>query len=357
MLHEGADPFILDYHNRCVEEYRLDVEANLKRSAVDIAWEACLVNDKTAKHLKSLISLSSSDNYALKSNLSLLHKTVLHLNSLGIKQLLESVSKNCIDEKDADGQTPLHWAARRGDVQAVSLLLEAGADSNKKNKRGAGVMTAAIMSGNAQCIWKILDSGCDISYRQKDRYTPLHHCCRYGVDISIVKALLKLGADRNAQTELGHTPLMIATFNSLSATAEFLINSNVDLDIQGKDGGYALHYAVVSGDHKTARNLLGKGADHLLKTVKGETLLHFLAQRQGDYEMVRSLNLFDLDGIDVEDVTTKREFTALQMAEMHYEGDAEWLQMFKELIKKIHLGHSRKKCENLEFRDATEEVA
>ncbi len=203
----------------------------MKRSAIDIAWEAFLVDDKTAKHLESLITLSSSDNYALKYNLGLLHKSVLRLNSLEIKPLLESVQEHSIYEKDADGQTLLYWAARRGDTQAVSLLLEAGADMNSKSKREAGVLIAAIMSRNTQCIWTILRCGCDISYRQKNGYTPLHHCWRYGVDISVVKALLELGADRNAQTKLDHTSLMIATFNSLTDIAEILINSNVDLDI------------------------------------------------------------------------------------------------------------------------------
>jgi ankyrin repeat protein len=316
-----------------------------------------LTNDKVAKNLKKLAAFSSSDNYVSELNLSLLHRSVLGLSRCEIKPLLEDISAHTIDGKDAEGQTPLYWAARRGDVQAVSLLLGAGADSNGKTNRGTTILAAATMSSNTECIWKILETGCNINYQQKDGYTPLHHCCRYEVDISIVKALLNRGADRNARTLLGHTPLMIATFNVNTITAEFLVDSHADLDIQGKDGGCALHHAIMSGDHQVVRHLLKQGANHLLKTANGETLLHFLAQRNGDYEILRSLEPFGLDGINVEDVTRKQKLNALQIAERHHGGDADWLKLFKSLIEKVRLGSSNAILENAGYEDALEYVA
>lgn len=332
------------------------IVSNVDRSAVDIAWEAVLTTSKGAKNFKNLIALSSSENYVSKSKMGLLHKCVLGLTPLEIKDLLESVPDHAIDEKDAEGQTPLYWAARRGDVQAVSLLLGAGADQDSKNKRGASILTAAIMSGNTECIWKILQSGCDITYQQKDGYTPLHHCCRYDVNINIIKAILDRGADRNAQTSLGHTPLMIATFNRRTAMAEFLIDSHVELNMQGKNGGCALHFAVMSGDHQTVHHLLSKGANHVLKTTNDETLLHILAQRNGDFETVRSLELFDLRDMNVDDVTRKKALTALQIAESNHECDANWLEMFRDLIMKIREQSLCEKSPWPEYFDASEHI-
>lgn len=288
--------------------------------------------------------------------MGLLHRCVLDLTRLELKDLLGSVPNHAINEKDAEGQTPLYWAARRGDVQAVSLLLGAGADQNSKNNRGSTILTAAIMSGNTGCIWKILQSERDINHRQKNEYTPLHHCCRHDVDISIIKALLDRGADLNAQTALGHTALMIATFNTRTPIAEFLINNHAQLNIQGKDGASALHFAVMSGDFRTVRHLLSNGANHLLKTVTNdETVLHILARRKGDCETVRALQLFDLRDLNVDDVTRREGLTALQIAEMNSKSnsnvnantnsnkeggcesaDAEWLELFRDLVEKIH---------------------
>ncbi len=72
--------------------------------------------------------------------------------------------------------------------------------------------------------------------------------------------------------------------------------------------------------------------------------------------MVRSLDLFDLDDIEVDDVTTKRKHTVLQIAEMHHEYNVEWLQMFKNLIMKIRLDHSRDKCD-VKHVDESENIA
>lgn len=270
--------------------------------------------------------------------MSLLHRCVLGLTRLELKDLLGSVPEHAIDERDAEGQTPLYWAARRGNLPAVSLLLRAGADQNSKNNSGRSILTAAIVSGNTECIWKILQSGCDINYRQKDGYTALHHCCRHDADISIIKAILDGGADVNAQTSLGHTPLMIATFNTRSTTAKYLIDRHAELNIQGKDGASALHFAVMAGDHQTVHHLLYKGANHLLKTTNDETVLHILAQRNGDCETIGTLESFDLGGLNVdEDVTKKKGLSALRIAEMNSECDVHWLGIFRGLIMKVRV--------------------
>lgn len=315
-----------------------------------------MTTNRAAKNLDNLIAISSSDKYVLEAKMGLLHKCVLGLTRLEIKHMLVSIPNHAIDERDAKGQTPLYWAARRGDFHAVSLLLSAGADKNSMNHCGASILTAAIMSTDRECIWKILQVDCNIDYRQKDGYVSLHHCCRYNVDISIIKVLLDRGADKNAQTALGHTPLMIACFNKRTAAAKFLIDNQADVDAQGKDGGCALHFAVMSGDHHIARHLLSRGAKYFLKTNNGETLLHFLAQRNGDFEMIRTLELFDLCNMDVEGVTRKNTLTALQIAEMHQECNAGWLEMFRGLVMKIRDESLGENSAKVEYFDASEHL-
>ena len=267
-----------------------------------------------------------------------MHKSVLGLD-LHVGLLIEQNPDCAIDEKDVHGQTALYWAALRADVQAVSYLLRAGADGNTKNRRGAGILTAALISQEASCVHKILGISNDINYRDADGYTPLHHSCRYSLDVKIVKTLLDRGADRDAKTGLGHSALMIAAFNKRTAAAKLLIDSQVDLNIQGKDGGCALHHAVMVGDHDVVGYLLKHQANHWVKTSTNETLLHFVAQRSGDQDMIRILESFNLKGIDIEAKNQPQQLTALQVAERHKDCDTLWLRLFRALMFKIKLGN------------------
>src|SRR5262245_45105912 len=80
------------------------------------------------------------------------------------------------DQPDAHGLTPLMWAARSGAVEAMTLLLEAGADPNARDHR--------------------------------NRWTPLFHAI-HKRRVGAVRLLLERGADPNARTE-AMTPLMMA---------------------------------------------------------------------------------------------------------------------------------------------------
>lgn len=56
-----------------------------------------------------------------------------------------------INGSDTSGSTPLHWAVRGGDVEAVKLLLAAGADINAKDKLAPSVI---LVHRKERTIWR-----------------------------------------------------------------------------------------------------------------------------------------------------------------------------------------------------------
>ena len=337
-----------DYRNRYVFKTSTLRPLTLKRSAIDIAWEAALINHKSAKSLTSLLAFSSYEDYVKKFNLSLVHESVLGIHHRDIVLLIEQRPDCALDKKDTFGQTPLYWAALRADTQAVSYLLRAGADASSRNLRGAGILTAALMSRDVSCVRMILEEIEDVNYEDADGYTPLYHSCRHTSDTEIVEALLDRGADKDATTALGHSPLMIAAFNKRSNIVRLLLDRQVDLNIQGKDGGCALHHALMVGAHDVVGHLLQNRADHRIKTNANETFLHIAAQRHGDGQMIRTLESFLLAGIDVEAKCRPSGLTALQAAERHHDCDPRWLEHFKVLMLNIRLGNSGQKYKTVE---------
>lgn len=102
-----------------------------------------------------------------------LHEAARNGDVKGVELFLATISPNA---KDSTGQTPLHWPSAHGRLEVVKLLLKAGADPNIKEHLG---------------------------------YTPLHVAAAYG-HVEVVQCLLVAGADALAKTKSGQTPKMLA---------------------------------------------------------------------------------------------------------------------------------------------------
>ena len=119
------------------------------------------------------------------------------------------------------GTTPLMRAARAGDATVMKLLLEKGADPKLTTKDGntalmfaAGVgyrdkNTTGTERDALEALKVSLEAGLDIKQSDTRGETALHGAANRGAD-SIVQFLVEHGADINAKTKQGHTPLDVA---------------------------------------------------------------------------------------------------------------------------------------------------
>ena len=71
------------------------------------------------------------------------------------------------------GQTPLHWMATLGDVPAVTLLLNAGADIHAPNHSGNTALHEAIVSRQTAVVNVLVQHGASLSAANNAGYTPL----------------------------------------------------------------------------------------------------------------------------------------------------------------------------------------
>jgi ankyrin repeat protein len=120
------------------------------------------------------------------------------------------------------GTTPFLRAAKAGDVPAMSLLLEHGADATLAATRneitplmaaaGVGTQeqdTTGRYKTQAQAIEAIqllLDLGADVNATTADGRTALHGAALQGYD-DVIKFLVAHGADLYAKDRKGFTPL------------------------------------------------------------------------------------------------------------------------------------------------------
>jgi ankyrin repeat protein len=113
-------------------------------------------------------------------------------------------------DEGGDSWTPLIWASRSGSIDAISLLLDSGADVNLPGPTGddwdATPLQHAILARQPAAVRLLLDRGADLNRGAGPGLTPLLLAAG-DTDPAILKLLLAHGADPTAEDENGTTPL------------------------------------------------------------------------------------------------------------------------------------------------------
>lgn len=135
----------------------------------------------------------------------------------------------------------------RGDKVVVELFLTAGKSPNLRVSEDP-ILSIAAVKGHEEIVKLLIAKGADVNARTKDGLTPL----MFADNAEIVKALLNKGADVNAKITdgdyRGHTPLTMAVIKKEkyrnSEVVKALVNKSV---LDDKELSYGLYIAKEAG--------------------------------------------------------------------------------------------------------------
>jgi hypothetical protein len=174
------------------------------------------------------------------------------LNALIRRRVIKDIHRIVVDMDETElnavinGMTAVMTASSVGDVEIVELLLNLGADPNK---RGSADRTALQYAA------------------EKNR-------------LAVARKLLDYGADIDAYDNTLLTPLVMATDRGYTDLAIFLIESGADVNIQHVQGWTALIDAAKNGNMKLVQHLLTAGANREISTSTGWRAIDFARQKK-----------------------------------------------------------------------------
>lgn len=89
-----------------------------------------------------------------------------------------------LDSVGYDGDTPLHVVAWRNDLEAVQLLIDAGADVNATGEMDETPLHIAVRHGNARMVQAMLRVGAQADIRSEFGDTPRERAVLQGGEIA-----------------------------------------------------------------------------------------------------------------------------------------------------------------------------
>ena len=235
------------------------------------------------------------DDFIDEQDYTQVHRAVLGLSMARLEEVI-AMQPGSINTVDALGRTPLIWAASRGDEHAVALLLEAGADPDIFDVYDNGAITYAAEADHNVCVRLLLEANAELSPvlpTGRKLLGAVNHTTRYASKVLSLKQLLESGADVEASTREGWTPLINVARLDKVDFARLLLDYGANINATSTLGQTPLTTAVTYNSHNVLRLLLDRWREFsTCPRHQGPNLLQ-IAALHADIETINILTTWD----------------------------------------------------------------
>lgn len=240
---------------------------------------------------------------------TILIDAILKNNQKDIKDFLEAGANPV--KQDKLGKTPLHHAARLGQMDTVRALLDHGAQINAVDNNSSTALFDALDCTYAlEMVEYLLSCGADANIQNNAKKTPLHAAAEKS-NKQIMRRLIPETKDINHADITGWTPLHIAAKYNKMDIAEELLSFGANANKASNNGYTPLKTAVSSGINMDLIELLIRNGAYVGKNSPGDAETPLLiAIDKGRTEIVRLLLKYE----SALDVVVHRDVSPLLLA-------------------------------------------
>ena len=156
------------------------------------------------------------------------------------------------NSRDPNGQVGLTLAAQAQSWRAAqALLVHPGANVNALNAAGESALMLAALKGDLDWCQRLLDRGAKV---QQPGWSPIHYAAT-GPNVRVVELFLARGADVNAESPNGSTPLMMAARYGSEESTNLLLSRGADVGRRNELNLQAADFARLGGREALAKRL------------------------------------------------------------------------------------------------------
>lgn len=198
--------------------------------------------------------------------------------------LLSAFAQRGADQININGQFVL--AARSGQLERVTALLEEGAKVNSRDRNGDSPLNMAAAKGNAVLVDVLLKAGADVNLANLSGVTPLMGAAFSG-NAEIVRRFLAAGAKIAPLDRVKKNAATYAAGKGCSDCLLELIRAGTQVNAPLENELTLLMWSAAYGHESSVRLLLAQGADRKLKDRRGKTAADMA--REANHQKVVSL--------------------------------------------------------------------
>jgi len=211
-------PFLWDVFHGNLEKVKSELAVNPELLQKKFTFhrqhkESELEYEITLLHLSVMARNAEMTTFLLKKGMGVSRKmterdyTPLHMFAIeSFNKSLDLGDEKLTTDEILSGTTMAH----KRSIKTLNILLEHGAHIDVKDKYGWTPLLLASEFNVFNAVTALVEKGADINFKLNDnKWTPLHIAARWG-HLQIIKYLVENGADPNAKTADGQTPLEVA---------------------------------------------------------------------------------------------------------------------------------------------------
>jgi ankyrin repeat protein len=256
-------------HNYETVQFLINEGALVDEVSYDNVWDFVFRGKCTESQQAALrcITEGGEGDWIEEQNFPLVHRIIFGLSSKPLAAELDE-NPHAVYLTDAQNRTALDWATARSQLEDMALLIKYGADPNNMDVTGRTPVLHAVDSHDVNSLRVILEAGGNPNPTYPKgmfRSSPLTAAGFAGMP-TLLKLLLDFEANPNACNPEGLTALHSVARTHNTECAVLLLEYGADLNAMSSNGRTPLTTAIIHNNHPVLRLFVDRCYEYMTTT-------------------------------------------------------------------------------------------